>query len=223
MNLKDLEARLNYKFEKAEYIERALTHASAHQSADGLDYERLEFLGDRVVNLVVADLLFKMFPDEKEGSLAKRHTALVRTETLSALAKFLKMGDFVILSDAERMAGGADNDNILADIMEAIIAAIYLDGGFQAAEKFIVFIMGDRLHVMSEPPRDPKTALQEWSQANGLGLPIYAVIGQNGPDHAPEFTIQVSLKGYDSQSAASTSKKRAEKDAAQKMLDIVSN
>ncbi len=222
MDLQALQARLNYQFVDNIYIERALTHASAHQKSTGLDYERLEFLGDRVVNLVVADLLFKIFPDENEGSLAKRHTALVRTETLAELARILKMGEFVILSDAERMAGGAENDNILADIMEAIIAAIYLDGGFHAAEKFIVFIMGDRLHKMTEPPRDPKTALQEWSQANGLGLPAYEVVGQDGPDHAPEFTIQVSLDGYVSQSATSTSKKKAEKEAAQKMLDIVS-
>ena len=221
MDIRQLEARLNYRFQNTDYLSRALTHASAHQKSDGLDYERLEFLGDRVVNLVVADVLFKIFPDEKEGALAKRHSALVRTETLADLARILDMGDFVILSDAERMAGGADNDNILADIMEAVTAAIYLDGGYPAAEKFIITVLGDRLHRMTEPPRDSKTALQEWSQAHDLGLPTYEVIGQSGPDHAPEFTIQVALQGIAPQTATSTSKKRAEKVAAQKLLDSV--
>ena len=221
MDYKNLEKRLNYQFSNTDYIERALTHSSAHASSKGLDYERLEFLGDRVVNLIVADLLFKIFPEEKEGSLAKRHTALVRTETLAETARILKLGDFVILSDAERIAGGAENDNILADIMEAVTAAIYLDGGFQKSEQFIENALGDRLHSMIEPPRDPKTTLQEWSQSKELGLPSYEVIKQGGPDHAPEFTIQVSLKGYEPLFATSTSKKRAEKDAAQKMLDSV--
>lgn len=221
MNLGALEAQLNYKFLETVYIERALTHASAHHDSTGLDYERLEFLGDRIVNLVVADLLFKLFLDEKEGALAKRHTALVRTETLAEIAKELDLGDFVILSDSERKAGGAENDNILADITEAVTGAIYLDGGFEAAKTFIETAMGDRLHKMAEPPRDPKTILQEWSQAQNLGLPLYEVVGQSGPDHAPEFTVQVSLMGQEPQSASSTSKKRAEKDAAQKMLDKV--
>lgn len=223
MDLKNLEELLNYTFHESVYIKRALTHASVHHKPEGRDYERLEFLGDRIVNLVVADLLFKKFPDEKEGPLAKRHTALVRTETLAAMARVLNLGDFVILSDAERTSGGAENDNILADIMEAVTAAIYLDGGFQAAARFIEHALGDRLHKMIEPPRDPKTALQEWSQSHELGLPIYEMIGQDGPDHAPEFTIQVSLSGYGSQKASSTSKKRAEKDAARKMLDHILN
>lgn len=221
MSIDQLQKRLGYIFKETIFIERALTHSSAHQSSNGVDYERLEFLGDRVVNLIVADLLFKAFPLEKEGALAKRHTALVRTETLADIARVLNLGEFVVLSDAERIAGGAENDNILADITEAITAAIYMDGGFQAAKTFIETIMGDRLHVMKEPPRDPKTALQEWSQAKELGLPIYALIAQDGPDHAPNFTIEVSLEGMDPQSATSTSKKRAEKEAAQKMLEIV--
>lgn len=221
MALNDLEARLGYKFKDTTFIQRALTHSSAHQMAGGLDYERLEFLGDRVVNLIVADLLFRLFPNEREGALAKRHTAMVRTETLAEIARVIELGEFVVLSDAERTAGGAENDNILADLTEAVTAAIYLDGGYEAAKTFIETVMGDRLHIMAEPPRDPKTALQEWSQAQELGLPEYELIAQDGPDHAPTFTIQVSLNGLEPQSASSTSKKRAEKDAAQKMLDKV--
>jgi ribonuclease-3 len=221
-HLVELQNLLQHQFSKEKYIRKALTHSSAHHDSGGLDYERLEFLGDRVVNLIIADLLFHNFLDEKEGSLAKRHTALVRTETLAEMAKDLSLGDFVILSDAERKAGGAKNDNILADIMEAVTAAIYLDAGYDIAKKFIEKSLANRLHDMIEPPRDPKTTLQEWSQAQNLGLPVYDIIGQSGPDHAPEFTVQVSLEGYTPQSASSTSKKRAEKDAAQKMLDYIS-
>jgi len=220
-NLPALEKIINYKFENEIYIHRALTHSSAHHDSLGLDYERLEFLGDRVFNLIIADLLFKMFPDEKEGALAKRHTALVRTETMATLAKQMNMGQFVILSDAERRAGGSENQNILADIIEAVTASIYLDGGYEVAKEFVERILGDRPHQMIEPPRDAKTTLQEWSQANDLGLPVYELIGQTGPDHLPEFIIEVSLSGYVPQSASSTSKKRAEKEAAKKMLGII--
>ena len=221
MNLKKLEACLGYKFRTTNHIEAALTHSSAIAQLSGEDYERLEFLGDRIVNLVIADLLFKIFTNENEGALAKRHAAFVRTETLAEASRSLQLGEFVILSDAERIAGGDENDNILADIMEAVTAAIYLDGGFDHAEKFIEMALGDKLHNMAEPPRDPKTALQEWSQAREFGLPHYELISQSGPDHAPEFTVQVSIDGYNPQTATSTSKKKAEKDAAKIMLDIV--
>lgn len=217
-NLSVLQDRLGYVFTDTKYVGRALTHSSAHAMSDGVDYERLEFMGDRVVNLVVADLLFHHFKGEKEGGLAKRHTALVRTETLAELARELKLGEFAILSDAERRAGGAENDNILADMMEAVTAAVYLDGGYDIAKDFVERQLGDRLFAMKAPPRDPKTALQEWSQSQNLGLPTYEVIGQSGPDHAPEFEVQVSVRGYEPASAKSTSKKRAEKDAAEAML-----
>lgn len=221
-NIPALQSILNYTFNDTVYIKRALTHASAHHDSTGIDYERLEFLGDRVVNLIVADLLFNNFKDEKEGALAKRHTALVRTETLADIAKELKLGDFIIFSDSERMAGGAQNDNILADIMESVTASIYLDGGYDNAMNFVKNALGNRLHDMVEPPRDPKTTLQEWSQAHNLGLPVYKMIDQSGPDHAPQFTVQVSLGDHAPQSATSASKKGAEKDAAQIMMDYLS-
>jgi len=223
MDLASLQQKLGYEFGETLYITKAMTHSSAIHDSTGLDYERLEFLGDRVVNLIIADLLFKSFRKEKEGALAKRHTALVRTETLADMARDLSLGDFVMLSDAERRAGGAENDNILADIMEAVTAAIYLDAGYERAQAFLQACLGNRLHDMVEPPRDPKTTLQEWSQAKNMGLPLYEVIAQTGPDHAPEFTVQVSLDGYPPQSASSTSKKRAEKEAAQNMLDHISS
>jgi ribonuclease-3 len=217
-NLPQLQTKLGYEFTDSVYIVRALTHSSAHASSSGLDYERLEFLGDRVVNLVVADLLFTKFRTEKEGALAKRHTALVRTETLADIAIELSLGDFVQLSDAERRAGGAENKNILADLTEAVTAAIYLDGGFDAAKSFVEQALGSRLQDMVEPPRDSKTALQEWSQAQGLGLPVYDIVGQDGPDHAPDFTVRLIVEGYDAVDATSNSKKKAEKDAARRFL-----
>lgn len=219
MDLKALETALDYRFKAHENVAMALTHASAYTGSEGVNYERLEFLGDRVVNLIVADLLYQTFPDEAEGAMAKRHSALVQTETLADMARDLGLNDHVILSQSESLAGGTANDNILADIMEAVTAAIYLDGGFEAAREFFTRALGDRLHVMVEPPRDPKTTLQEWSQARNLGLPTYDIIAQTGPDHAPEFTVQVSLDGLPPQQATSNSKKRAEKDAAQKMLE----
>lgn len=220
-DLETLQDKIGYRFRDTVYLERALIHASAHSLSQGKDYERLEFLGDRVVNLIVADLLFRHFSDEKEGALAKRHTALVRTETLAELARELRLNDHVMLSDAERRAGGAENDNILADLMEAVTASVYLDGGFATAEDFIERCLGSRLFDMAEPPRDPKTTLQEWSQARDLGLPVYTVVGQSGPDHAPVFTIEVEIDGYDAVQAASTSKKRAEKEAALAMLTVI--
>lgn len=213
--------KIGYTFKDALYIERALTHSSANITAGGLDYERLEFLGDRVVNLVVADLLFTHFRGDREGALAKRHTALVRTETLALIARELSLGDFVVLSDAERRAGGAENDNILADLTEAVTAAIYLDSGFDVAKDFVERCLGNRLHDMVEPPRDAKTALQEWSQSKGLGLPIYDVVGQDGPDHAPTFTIRLIVDGYDAVEATSNSKKGGEKDAARAFLSQI--
>lgn len=221
IDLEKIQTQLGYVFHDTTYIGRALTHSSAHHVSDGVDYERLEFLGDRVVNLVVADLLFHHFKGEQEGALAKRHTALVRTETLAEISHSLRLGDFVILSDAERRAGGAENDNILADLTEAVTAAIYLDGGYETAKSFIETQLGTRLFDMLEPPRDPKTALQEWSQSKNLGLPVYTVTGQSGPDHAPDFTVEVTVHGYAPQSATASSKKRAEKDAAQAMLEAV--
>ena len=223
IDVKHLAQYIQYKFKETVYIERALTHSSASITLQGKDYERLEFLGDRVVNLVVADLLVKAFPEEREGALAKRHSALVRTQTLANAARDLSLSKFLVLSDAERKAGGTENDNILADIMEAVTAAIYIDGGFMAAEHFIGRALGERLHEMAEPPRDAKTALQEWTQAHDLGLPVYEVIGQIGPDHAPEFTIQVTVAGFEPQRASSTSKKRAEKQAAERMLAVMAS
>lgn len=221
MTQQKLQSAIEYHFKDDEMLRRALTHSSAYHESDGRDYERLEFLGDRVVNLIVADLLFHHFQDEAEGALAKRHTALVRTETLADMARDLKLGEYVVLSDSEAKSGGSENDNILADMMESVTAAMYLDADYETAKSFLTTQLGDRIHTMAEPPRDPKTTLQEWSQAENLGLPSYELVGQTGPDHAPEFTIEVTVEGYMPARATSTSKKRAEKDAAKAFLDTL--
>lgn len=197
-----------------EYLVKALRHSSLGQQ----NYERLEFLGDRILSLSIAELLFKKFPNEKEGDLAKRHTALVQGETLAIMARRISLPDFVQMSEAERQAGGVDNDNILADVMEATIAAYYLAHGLERTAQAIETIWGEALVEMIKPPQDTKTALQEWSQSKGLGLPIYEVTGQEGPDHAPAFTVSVSIEGIGSCIGKASSKRQAEKAAAELML-----
>lgn len=210
-----IEKTLDYVFEDVKLLEAALTHASL-QKKEG-DYERLEFLGDRVLGLVVAALLYKAFPAENEGDLAKRHTALVQQKTLVDVALALDLPSHLRLSSGERKAGGLHKDTILSDAVEALIGAIYLDGGYAKAEKFITRIWQDKL-AAAAPPEDAKTMLQEWAQARGLPLPEYRVLSKAGSDHAPVFEIGVEVEGFILISAKSSSKRQAEKDAAALML-----
>lgn len=212
---KDLQARLGYDFRDTSLLETALTHASA---GGDVDYERLEFLGDRVVNLIVAERLYALYPNESEGDLSKRHTALVRGETLALAARKLELGAHMVLSPAEKSGGGQDNNNILSDVMEAVMGAVYLDGGLDAARNVLNPLIADDLRTTLAPPRDAKTALQEWTQSKGLGLPEYEVTARSGPDHAPDFTVTVSITGQKSLTASGSSKRAAEKAAAQMML-----
>lgn len=213
-----LETRIGYRFKNKQLLAQALTHASAGEDAD---YERLEFLGDRVVNLIVAENLFALYPADTEGDLSKRHTALVRGETLARAARMLALGEFMALSDSERQTGGAENEHILADILEAVIGAVFIDGGLDAAQRVLEPLIEPDVRNMTAPPSDPKTTLQEWSQARSLGLPEYEVINRSGPDHAPDFEIAVRVHGYEPMSARGTSKRMAEKAAAQKMLEFL--
>jgi ribonuclease-3 len=207
--------RLGYHFTKTEYLARALTHASTGNE----NYERLEFLGDRVLGLVVAEILYRCFPFEKEGSLARRHSALACTETLAKIARDLDLPEIVNASTAERNAGGNKQDNLLADCMEAIIGAIFLDKGYVACQEVITALWGDMIYTLSQPPVDSKTALQEWAQARALPVPIYEIADRSGPDHAPVFRIRVSVQGYDPVEATGNSRRAAEKIAAQDLLD----
>jgi ribonuclease-3 len=223
----DLPKIIGYEFARRELLQEALTHPSAlvaerrgrSRKLVGRGYERLEFLGDRVLGLVVADLLWRRFEDEPEGDLTRRHTHLVRREALARVAKAIELGPHLVLSRAEAAAGAAGNPGILADACEALIAAIFVDGGFAAASSFIRRFWEPLIDEMEEPPRDPKTALQEWAQARGLALPAYELVSTSGPDHSPLFTVAASVAGGDRATATASSKRAAEARAAASLLD----
>jgi ribonuclease-3 len=236
----DLPRILGHDFAAPALLTEALTHPSALtadrvRGRDAKDshpslhpsrgkgrmgaYERLEFLGDRVLGLVIAELLWRRFPDEPEGLLTQRHTHLVRRETLARVAESIGLGQHLILSRAERAAGAAANPAILADACEAIIAAIYLDGGYDAAGGFIRRHWQPLIGAMQAPPRDPKTMLQEWAQARGLGLPRYELVATSGPDHAPQFTVAASIAGGTPATASGQAKRIAEAGAAAALLE----
>jgi len=213
--LEKLQERLGHSFSDQGKLKAALTHSSTRSDNN---YERLEFLGDRVLGLVMATILFETFPDEAEGDLAKRHAALVQGQMLADIAKNIGLGEVVILSDAERIAGGHENEHILADSMEAILGALYLDAGLDVCARLIKELWNETIHVMTEPPIDPKTALQEWAQGRGLPLPEYELVGKEGPDHAPIFDIRVTVKGYPPRISRELSMRKAEKQAAAMLL-----
>jgi ribonuclease-3 len=221
---------LGHDFARPELLREALTHPSAlvaerrrSRSAKPATrgYDRLEFLGDRVLGLVVADLLWRRYDGEPEGLLTRRHTHLVRRETLARIAERIGLGPHLVLSRAEAAAGAAANPGILADACEAVIAAIYLDGGFAAAAGFVRRWWEPVIAEMEGPPRDPKTALQEWAQARGLALPLYELVATDGPDHAPRFTVAARLATGDSATATASSKRTAEAGAAAALLEQV--
>ena len=216
--LDGLQKCLGHKFANPALIRAALTHSST--GAD-VNYERLEFLGDRVLGLVVAHALFEQFPGENEGDLARRHAALVAGTTLAGVAQNIDLGAVLHLSQSERIAGGADNENILSDVMEAVIGALYLDAWFDVCAPIIRGLWADLLAADLTPPRDPKTALQEWAQGRGLPLPRYNMVDRSGPDHAPVFTISVMVDGLDEVRAEGTSRRAAEKLAASLLLDLI--
>jgi ribonuclease-3 len=225
----ELTQKIGYLFARPELLEEALTHPSAVASEQSRSrrgrkphhrgYERLEFLGDRVLGLVIADLLWRHFESEPEGDLTRRLTHLVRGEALARVAAAIGLGDHLVLSRAEQTAGAAANPGILADVCEALIAAIYLDGGFEAASGFVCRFWQPLMDEMEGPPRDPKTALQEWAQARGLALPSYDLVGTSGPDHALRFTVAAKVAGRDSATATASSKRVAEARAAELLLE----
>ncbi len=214
-----LAARLDHRFGRPRLLRQALTHASRlDRGRHGDSYERLEFLGDRVLSLVVAELLFHRFTDEREGDIARRHAALVKRETLAQVAAEVGLGDHLLLSAGEADAGGRDNPAILADVCEAVIAALYLDGGLAAARGFIERHWWPLIEAAPHPPLDPKTALQEWAQGRALPLPSYRETGREGPDHDPVFTIEVAVEGQPTSSGSGPSKRAAEQVAAAGLL-----
>ena len=176
-----------------------------------------------MLGLVVADLLWRRFAAEAGGPLTRRHAQLVRRETLAAIAVEIGLDRMIQLSPAEAAAGAARSPAILADVLEAVIAAIYLDGGFDAAFAFVERWWGPLIAEMERPPRDPKTLLQEWAQGRGLPLPEYRLVGTSGPDHASQFTVAVRVAGHDEASATASSKRAAETAAAAALLERLSN
>ena len=163
-------------------------------------------------------MLWETYPDEAEGDLAKRHAALVQGRMLAKSAKLMNLGAAMQFSEAERAAGGSSNENILADGVEGVIGALYVDGGMAACEKAIKRLWGKSILIMKAPPQDPKTALQEWAQGRGLPLPKYELVGRSGPDHAPTFEIQVTVESFPPWTSQGTSRRKAEKDAAAMLL-----
>ena len=216
---KALQKRLAYTFKDNSILTAAMTHASAETRAVGLpDNERLEFLGDRILGLLTADALTKLYPDANEGDLATRLNALVRRETLAEVALEIGLGKCLVLGPGEDQAGGRDKPALLADACEALFAALYRDGGMRAAKRFFDANWKERLSTVTEVPRDAKTRLQEWAQGAGHGTPTYAQVSRAGPDHAPTFTIEVRVEGLKSRRAKGASKREAEQAAAETML-----
>ncbi|MBN8542895.1 MAG: ribonuclease III [Alphaproteobacteria bacterium] len=223
--LDGLQRNLGLRFADITLLKRAFTHRSTGQAfPDGSPFsnQRLEFLGDSVLGLVISEMLYHHFPHEAEGDLSKREVALVNGATLAEIARELKLGDYLVLAQSEEDHGGRDNPSNLEDACEALIGAIYLDQGLEPARHFIEKYWGKRALQMAAPPKDPKTALQEWAQAKGLALPEYVLVSETGPAHAPQFTIEVRLQGQAAQQATATSKKTAERDAAEKLLKLLS-
>jgi ribonuclease-3 len=215
-----LEARLGYRFADPDLLDRALTHSSALSPGTRTErsYQRLEFLGDRVLGLVVADMLYRLFPKASEGELNRTLVTLVRGESCAAIARQLDLSAELHLGESERRIGSAENDSILADAAEAVIGAIFCDGGLGQAYAFIERMLGDNIsHAVALRP-DAKTTLQEWAQGQGLEPPTYTVAGKTGPQHEPEFTIEVNLKGHEPLRASGSSKKLAEHKAAEGFL-----
>jgi ribonuclease-3 len=218
--LATVEDRIGHRFRDKALLREALTHSSATGPGRRIrrSNERLEFLGDRVLGLVIAELLFTRFPDEGEGALSQRHAGLVRRETLAEVAAELGIGDWLVLARSEEEGSGRSNPAILADALEAVIGALHLDGGLPAAAAFIRAHWERRLSDMRGPPRDAKTALQELTQSRGLGLPDYRVMSTSGPAHAPTFEVTVSLADIASATATGSSKRAAEQAAAEQLL-----
>ncbi|WP_234854965.1 ribonuclease III [Paracoccus everestensis] len=212
-------ARLGHDFARPELLVRALTHGSI-ASATRPDNQRLEFLGDRVLGLVMAEALFDADKSASEGQLAPRYNALVRGETCAAIAREIGLGDVLKLGRSEMMSGGRRKEALLADAMEAVLAAVYLDAGFDAARRIVMRLWAGRLDSLEDDPRDAKTALQEWAQANGMPPPAYIQTERSGPDHAPIFLITARLAdGRESQAQGAGTKRSIEQAAAQTLLD----
>jgi len=222
-----------HRFRQPELLREALTHPSASapfgksaaaraarpRPAKQRGYERLEFLGDRVLGLVIAELLYGAYPQEDEGALAKRLAVLARKDTLARVATAAALGDHLVLSKAESQSGGRRNPTLLADACEAVIGALYLDGGLAAAAGFIRRYWQPAMTAELRPPQDAKTTLQEWAQGAGLPLPVYRTVRTEGPPHEPLFAVEVAVQDQPAVTASGRTKRTAEQAAAAALLE----
>jgi ribonuclease III len=216
----ELEKRIGHSFSDPSKLEMALTHISALKGARNRagSYQRLEFLGDHVLGLVISDMLYRAFPKADEGELSRRLADLVRKETCTEIARSIDLGDALRVGSSEQNAGARSRPAILADVCEAVIGAVYLDGGYKAAEEVVERLWQVRLQATAPPQRDPKTVLQEWAQARGLPTPAYREVARTGPDHSPEFRVAVQLPAFAPAEGSGRSKRAAEQAAAAAML-----
>jgi len=215
-----LENRIGYRFSDIGLLTCALTHISALKGPRNRagSYQRLEFLGDHVLGLVISDMLFRGFPKADEGELSRRLADLVRKETCAEIAVSIELGAAIKLGSSEVNAGARKRPAILADVCEALIGAVYLDGGYAGAAALIERLWEERMRAKKQPLRDPKTVLQEWAQARGLPTPAYREVARSGPDHSPEFRVAVQLPTFAPAEGLGRSKRAAEQAAAAAML-----
>lgn len=196
-------------------FERALTHSSLGED----HYERLEFLGDRVLGLAIASWLYEMFPNEPEGKLSRRLNALVDRDSCAEVARELGVASQLRLGKQAREDGASESENVLGDITESLIGALYLEGGYETAAAFVRRAWDDKVSTRDKAPKHPKSALQEWAAANNRKPPVYQLADRQGPHHAPTFVVEVEIRGVGTASAEGTSKQEAEKAAAAKLME----
>lgn len=215
--IEKLQEVIGYQFKNSDLLERSLCHRSFSYRPSN---ERLEFLGDRVLGLVITEYLYINFQDENEGQLSKKMNFWVCKKACARAARKIDLGSYITMSSHEDEGGGRNNSAILGDACEALLAAIYLDGGLDPVRKLILYlweeILGDEDIIV-----DPKSELQEWAQGKGYGLPEYALLEKQGPDHAPNFTVKVTIKGHGKATAEGKSHKRAQNAAALKFLNKI--
>ncbi|MEN8237178.1 MAG: ribonuclease III [Pseudomonadota bacterium] len=210
---------LGHHFESLPLLEEALTHPSASSAQSVPSYQRLEFFGDRVLGLVIAEMIFQDFPEENEGALSRRFTSLVRRETLARVAQEINLDDYVNVAGAELRAHGRQREPILADCCESVIAALYLDGGLDVAKAFIHRYWRPILQLGKTNLKDPKSLLQEWAQRNGKPIPEYKIIKSYGAHHQPTFVLEVRVAGVPAAQGKGSAKRDAAQAAAKAMLE----
>lgn len=215
----ELERRIGHAFADRDLFERALTHASVGDGSRKVRHnERLEFLGDRVLGLLAAERLLALDPDSREGILSPRLAALVNGKACARVARRIELGEALRIAGSASKIGARDNDTVLGDACEALIAALYIDGGLEAARAFFLKFWSEEFENADPRGKDVKNHLQEWAQSRGLPLPAYEVVSRTGPDHAPHFTVKVSVQGYPDEIGTGRSRQDAEKAAALCML-----